>query len=209
MTKDTSPENSSTAKTPQEVMKILSKPFPASEIKEREGGRGKMLKYVSGSSVIKRLIEATDGNYTTELMWHEIIKIEAYRKGKVTEVPAMLALVRLTIPDLGSKEGFGIQVLEGGEDMYKGAFTDGLKKAATQFGCALDLYETEEAATEPIPAPTLGLLDEELKSLLKAKGIDTQGKLSKALMEEFNTVTITPTHVSQWKEKLRGEPVAF
>ena len=55
----------------------------------------------------------------------------------------------------------------------------------------------------------LGLLDEELKNLLKAKGIDTQGKLSKALMEEFNTVTITPTHVSQWKEKLRGEPVAF
>lgn len=164
-----------------------------------------MLKYVSGASVIKRLIEATDGNYTTELVWHNLIEIDTFRKGKAVKVPAMLALVRLTIPGLGSKEGFGIQILEGGEDMYKGAFTDGLKKAATQVGCALaDLYETEEAATtEPMPTQTLSLIDDELKQLLNQNGIKTQGALSKAMLDEFGTIALTPNEIEAWREKLR------
>lgn len=193
-------------RTPQEILQVLQRPFPANEIKEREGGRGKVLKYVSGASVIKRLIEATDGNYTTELVWKEFITVEVYRKSKPVNAPAMLACVRVTIPGLGSKEGLGIQVLEGGEDMYKGAFTDALKKALTQLGCALDLYATEEESIEPLPQQTLAMLDLELKTLLNKNGIKTQGELSKEMIKKFGTTALTPVHIEQWREELSGKP---
>jgi hypothetical protein len=201
-TKEVEGSNPLIPKSVQETLAILRKPFPANEIKEREGGGGKMLRYVSGASVIRRLIEATDGNYSTRLVSHEYITITTKRRGSTVSLPAMLALVEVEIPNLGSKQGFGIQVLEGGEDMYKGAYTDGIKKAATQFGVGLDdLYETEEI--EPTPPQTLSLIDEELKKLLNANGIKTQGALSKAMLAEFNTTELTPTQIETWRTKLR------
>jgi len=192
-------------RTTEDVMAVLQRPFSASEIKTREGGRGKQLKYVTGASVFKRLIEATGGNYTTELVRYEFLNIPTKRRGQDVEVPAMLALVRLTIPGLGSKEGFGIQILEGGEDMYKGAFTDGVKKAATQLGLALDLYETEEAATtELMPQEALDVIDAELRDLLRNTGVKTIGDLQVALTKEFGTVTITAAQAESLKKKLKA-----
>ena len=48
--------------------------------------------------------------------------------------------MRLTIPGLGTRTQIGTAVLENA-DSAKGAVTDGIKKAATLFGVALQLYE--------------------------------------------------------------------
>jgi hypothetical protein len=174
---------------------ILCRPFPSSEIKTRKGGGGKDLSYVTGASVIRRLIEATGNNYSTEVTKEEFLTIG----GK----PAMLVVVRLTIPNMGYKEGYGVQILQGGEDMYKGAFTDGLKKAATQFGVGLDLYFDEE---EPAPPPTPSIvttITSELKEALRANGVNTVGKLTTALTEKFGVgIVPTPEEQAAWAEEL-------
>src|SRR5688500_15084628 len=116
----------------------------------------------------------------------------------------MLDVVELEIPQLGSKQGYGVQILNerGGEDLYKGAFTDGLKKAATQFGVGLELYEIEEEINEPTPQESLAVLDEELKEALRRKGVTTMGALQKAMKEEFGTLNITAVQADEWKKRL-------
>jgi hypothetical protein len=187
-------------KTAEEITAALMVPFPADEIKERKGGSGAMLRYVTGASVIRRLIEATGNNYTTRLVEKEFLTIA----GK----PAMLVVVELEIPQLGSRQGFGVQILNerGGEDLYKGAFTDGLKKAATQFGVQLELYfEEEEAVAEP--TPVIATLDGDLKQLLKKRGIVTIGQLKAAVKERFNVEgELTQEQQTEWKKELSELP---
>lgn len=184
----TEPELTQTEK----MLQVLTRPFPPNEIKERSGGGGTKLKYVSGASVIKRLIEATGGNYSTRLVQQQFLTIG----GK----DAMLVVVELEIPNLGSKQGFGVQILNerGGEDLYKGAFTDGLKKAATQFGVGLELYEDEDTSL-----PSVDIIDTELKTLLRNNGIMTMGSLNAAMKQRFNTNVITAEQAAQWKTELQ------
>lgn len=176
----------------ERMLQTLMRPFPPNEIKERSGGGGTKLKYVSGASVIKRLIEATGGNYSTRLIQQQFLTIG----GK----DAMLVVVELEIPNLGSKQGFGVQILNerGGEDLYKGAFTDGLKKAATQFGVGLELYEDEDTSL-----PSVDVIDAELKTLLRNNGIMTMGSLNAAMKQRFNTNVITAEQAATWKTELQ------
>ena len=121
-----------------EVVDALEKPFPKSAIKQRTIGGGKKADYVDGATVIRRLNEATghQWSFTVDRYW--------------TENNVTLALVTLTIPGMGSRQHIGVQSVGGsGEDAAaKGAITDGLKKAATLFGVALDLYGPDYEASE-------------------------------------------------------------
>ena len=118
-------------------MSILGRPFPQAAIKQRKGRGQIQLDYLQGHTVIHRLNEATGGAWDFYIDPNtEIIDIggEAILKVRVT----------LSIPGLGSRDAIGIQSLahadKGGEDILKGAQTDGLKKAATMFGVGLQLY---------------------------------------------------------------------
>ncbi|MFC1877846.1 Rad52/Rad22 family DNA repair protein [Thermodesulfobacteriota bacterium] len=53
---------------------ILEKPFDSEQIKQREGSFGKTLDYVEGHTVIKRLNDAFDGDWSFSIIKHEIIK---------------------------------------------------------------------------------------------------------------------------------------
>jgi len=134
------------------LTEALSKPFPKEAIKKREGARGKMLDYVETHTVIHRLIEATDNQWSLS-----VNRLE--KQGNV-----LVAVVELTIPGLGTRSHIGVQAVaeKSGEDLIKGAISDGLKKAATLFGVGLELYgpdyegiaESKSAATTPArPAP--------------------------------------------------------
>lgn len=116
--------------TPTVNIEILTRPFPPEAIKTREGGGKKRLSYVEAHTVIRRLNEATRFNWNFQVLREE-------RDGDLLK-----ALVRLTIPGLGSREHIGVQKVSpnGGEDLHKGAISDGLKKAATLFGVGLELY---------------------------------------------------------------------
>lgn len=142
-------------------LKRLTAPFPKDALKTREGGRGKQLTYVAGHTVIHRLNDATGNNWNLEILSVTSEQITAY--GKPAE--QVRAHVRLTIPGLGSREHVGVQILSagGGEDLYKGAITDALKKAATLYGVGLELYgedfedesyQPAQARPTPRPAPT-------------------------------------------------------
>jgi hypothetical protein len=112
------------------ISDALGKPFPPEAIKKRQGGAGKMLDYLDGATVIRRLNEATGNNWSfhvTRLEWH----------GEL-----LMATGELTIPGMGTRTGIGVQKVSerGGEDLVKGAATDSLKKSASLFGVGLQLY---------------------------------------------------------------------
>lgn len=48
--------------------KNLSSPFPSDMIKQRKGSYGKQLSYVESSKVIQRLNEATEGDWSFEIV---------------------------------------------------------------------------------------------------------------------------------------------
>jgi len=120
-------------------LEILTRPFPPEAIKQREGGGRRKLSYVEAHTVIRRLNEATGFNWSFSVL------------KETQEGDLLKAHVCLTIPGLGSREHVGVQKISanGGEDLHKGAISDGLKKAATLFGVGLELYGNDyEAAVE-------------------------------------------------------------
>jgi hypothetical protein len=136
-----------------EITRRLMEPFPQEALKRRDkpGGRG-FVTYVDGTTVFRRLIHATGNNFNVEVTDQQIIP---YGSGKTDERLLLKATVRITIPDYGHREHTGVQLVNatsGGEDLWKGAITDAIKKAATLFGVGLELYGPDYEAGE-IAAP--------------------------------------------------------
>lgn len=117
-------------KAPKDITDILRRPFPKEAIKKRVIGGNRKADYVEGHTVILRLIEATENQFD--------VRVVNLNLGDTL----VTATVELTIPGLGSRQHIGVQKVSanGGEDLVKGAITDALKKAATLFGVALELY---------------------------------------------------------------------
>lgn len=130
-----------TGKEPKEITDILRRPFPKEAIKRRvvHKASGTKVDYVEGHTVILRLIEATENQFD--------VRIVNLNMGD----NLVTATVELTIPGLGSRQHIGVQkVNDKQEDLVKGAITDALKKAATLFGVALELYGDDyEAHSDP------------------------------------------------------------
>lgn len=113
----------------ENVLAGLSEPFPRNAIRQRQGGGGKMLDYIDTPTAIRRLNRVC-GN------WSWKINTVDFRNN------LCIVTGTLTIPGLGSRDGIGVQMVneKGGEDLVKGGSSDALKKAATLFGMALELY---------------------------------------------------------------------
>lgn len=118
----------------------LTRPFPKNAIKRREGARGRVFDYVETHTVIHRLNEATDN------CWDFRITHQDWRGD------LLIVTGELSIPGLGTRTGTGVQKISdgGGEDLVKGAASDCLKKAATLFGVALELYGPDYEAGEEV-----------------------------------------------------------
>lgn len=146
-------------KTTADITEGLVKPFPKTALKTRPGDGGKKaMTYVDGTTVFRRLIDATGNNFSVEVIDQEIRDFGSTSRGAARLL--LIARVRITIPGMGSREHVGVQVVNadsGGEDLWKGAVTDAIKKAATLFGVGLELYgpdyEAGEIAAPPQPAP--------------------------------------------------------
>lgn len=125
---------------------FLMEPFPESRIRQREGAGRKVFDYVNAGDVIDKVIKATENVYGWEVLssayYAERTVTRTARDGKEYQktFPAFWSVHgRLTLQDLGSRDGIGTQVEEN-EDSLKGAETDALKRAAVKFGVALNLY---------------------------------------------------------------------
>lgn len=120
----------------------LTAPFPENALQQRQGGGGKLLTYVETHTVIHRLNDATGNCWDFKLTSLELTGDLWVAQGE------------LTIPGLGTRSGIGVQKVteKGGEDLVKGAASDCLKKCATLFGVALELYGPDYEAGEIRPA---------------------------------------------------------
>nr|DAV25071.1 MAG TPA: Rad52/22 family double-strand break repair protein [Caudoviricetes sp.] len=159
--------------TPKELKTALATPLPEYIHKQKPAGNTK-LTYVSGQAVIDKL-NATFGyaGWSWDIVERfiqqsepKVIKIK-YENGRKVNLetpiiepqpPVAHVVGKLTV-HLQDKEGRfyqvsktapGAQCLVGGqseqENIFKGANTDALKKAATMFGIGLELYRDENEA---------------------------------------------------------------
>ena len=122
----------------QRLTEALLEPFLQSAIKRNKHSG---LLYVEYQQIIRRLIKATRNHFSTEVI---SLTERPWTGTKKTNMDQVLveAVVRLTIPALGSSRsasGYQVGTVGAGEDLRKGAVSDAIKKAAQQYGVAIDL----------------------------------------------------------------------
>lgn len=120
---------------PKELTTALRAEFRPDELKVRDG-----LTYIPYPFVLRRLIEATDNQFDIDVL---DVAHHPWRPTKNGGEQRLIeARVVLTIPPLGSRSATGYQiggVNEAQLDLWKGAVSDGVKKAAQMFGVGLYL----------------------------------------------------------------------
>ena len=148
-------------KFPEKAKQVVIRPIPDQLIKQRPGGGGKSLSYLSGSTVIDLLNEAFGYLWSWEQTEQWVQKSEPkfnpkYDKEPVPQGPVAHVKGRLTVhlpQEDGSminitKTGYGSKAVMGTqmdqESIFKAAGTDALKKAASLFGIGLELYRDED-----------------------------------------------------------------
>lgn len=127
-------------------LETLTRPFPKEAIRQRKGANGMVLSYVEAHSIIRRLIESTGNDFGF----------------RVLDINMQDGLVMATVElEIGGskRQHVGTQRMNGGndDDCVKAAISDAIKKCATLFGVALELYGMDYEsgpATAPRPAQT-------------------------------------------------------
>jgi len=115
-------------------IKDLSQPFD--NIKQRKGNFGQTLDYIEASSIIQRLNDVLEGNWSFEIVEFKIGEEEVFVKGQ------------LTVGNIVKQQFGGSQITRKKDskeiicisDDLKAASSDCLKKCATLFGVGLSLY---------------------------------------------------------------------
>ena len=124
----------------KDTLRALAGQF--TNVKSRPGRNGQQLSYLEGHSIIQRLNEALEGEWSFRVLEHHVLE------------DTVVVLGELTATGL-TKHAFGGSEItrsrDGGTpidlaDDLKAAATDALKKAATLFGIGLYLYGEEEKA---------------------------------------------------------------
>jgi hypothetical protein len=113
---------------------VLCRPFPPEAIKSRPGQHGKTLSYVPVDQVIGRLNEGTDA-WSFEIVSHKVEADEVIVLGKLTadgQTKMHFGGSSITL----DKEGRAVSIA----DDLKAAASDALKKCASLFGVALEMY---------------------------------------------------------------------
>ena len=109
---------------------VLTRPFDASEIKQRDGRKGKRFDYVETHSVIARLNEAFEGTWSFRVLDRIVTDEEIAVLGELSAGGE-------------TKQQWGGHVRKQTDtlgDALKAAASDSLKKCATLFGVGLHLY---------------------------------------------------------------------
>ena len=116
----------------------------------KQKGKGKnALDYVSGDTVTRMLNKAFNYKWSFYIKESRIVPSidkPGWKKEDPVEPqpPVAQVLGSLVVPGWGVREQWGSQPLRGGADVQehalKGAATDSMKKCASMFGIALDLY---------------------------------------------------------------------
>lgn len=168
--------------------RILSAKLNPALIKKRSQFRGPDLSYISANTCIDLLNNAFGHNWSMRIVerWMEpgVPAPFVTKDGKepVPQPPVAWCIVELSVnfkDEDGkvytvTKQGFGSQAINGNQSVqavngYKGAQSDALKKAATLFGIALELYrdDTESTCFEELNSELFTIWTDELKEEYK------------------------------------------
>lgn len=135
------------AKLPSEAIDVLGAPTPKEFVKTRTIRGGRKATYVEGGYVVAKLNQAFG-----PINWDfEVLDEKKEIDGGAKSVKCVVVKGRLTIKD--HVRGFSVGKTQYGQseikdniplgDIYKAAATDSLKKCASLFGVALDIYWPE------------------------------------------------------------------
>lgn len=132
----------------QATITELKRDFPPSAIKKRKGANNMELDYVTGETVLRRVMKATNDNFDVTFAFEpKFEKMEEtfkdYKTNEMKKRAVLVAVVgvNMTIPGCGTRAGLGVaKVTAASEDLFKGALTDAIKNAAKNHGVALHLY---------------------------------------------------------------------
>ena len=158
---------------------VVGVPTPEEFIKTRKGKKGKTFTYVEGGYVVARLNQAF-----SPLGWDFTILEKGFEK----ELNEVWVRGRLTIKDHKhgyevSKEQFGTKKYYKNDvelgDTFKAAATDCLKKCASLFGIASDVYWGSYEEGEPVSG-------REIKVIQKEKRENMLDKSLRAIARESN-----------------------
>ena len=125
------------------VTEALAQPLEPKLVSQRKGRGGRVFDYIEGHTAIDQANRIFGfGGWGFELVGDvSLRKIEQAdsRTGEVTRTAAYSAVVRVTVPGAPSRTDVGFQPVtddsaEGHETAFKGAVTDGLKRALRSFG---------------------------------------------------------------------------
>jgi DNA-binding MarR family transcriptional regulator len=172
---------------------VLEKKFSKKEVKSRPGPGGRTILYVETASVIRRLNEAFDGDWSFEIKDKYIDLQNGY----------VWILGRLVCGGI-VKEQFGSKAIsynpdgsfaDLGDDL-KAAASDALKKCATLLGVGLYLYEGEESEETFAFRPATERQKSFIRDLLKSQGKTVDEELLSRLSSQ---------EASQLIDTLRGE----
>ena len=173
----------------------LTTPFPPQALKQRVVGGGKALTYVEGHVVIHRLNDATGNDWSFKVI--DLSHVPAGTTSKGLPQTLYTATVELCIPGLGCRQQVGVQMFSenAGEDLVKGAVTDGLKKAATLFGVGLELYGPDYEAGEGVHSQEVVYIDN--RGQAQRGGGSTAPQPAQPYRPPVNNVTFTGNTTSQ------------
>lgn len=125
--------------TKQTEKAILEK-TPAKYIKKRQGRGGKQLDYVETGYVINKLNEVFSYMWSFEVVDEKIGETQVYVKGKLTaHLSPTLSITKVQYGGKDIAKGSNGRPIDIGDDM-KAASSDALKKCASLFGIAQDVF---------------------------------------------------------------------
>ena len=123
---------------------LLESKFSPEQIKQRSGKQGKTLDYIEGHSIIQRLNDVFDGNWSFEIVSHEILEEEVIVKGRLSADEVIKNQFGSSAITRAKETGAIVNLA----DDLKSAATDSLKKCATMLGVGLYLYSGQPDSTE-------------------------------------------------------------
>ena len=125
------------------VTEALAQPLEPQLVSQRKGRGGRKFDYIEGHTVIDQANRIFGyGAWGYELVGDVTLRqLEQtdFRTGEVTRTAAYSAVVRVSVPGAPARTDVGFQPVadetpEGHETAFKGAVTDGLKRALRSFG---------------------------------------------------------------------------
>ena len=137
-------------------IKSLSRKFPKSRIRHKNGALGKSLAYIEWPEVVKRLNQVLEGQWSFEVIDWQIQQTVRVVHGRLSAEGII-------------KTQFGSCSLQGGlpfDDALKAASSDALKRCAVLFGVGLHLYGQDQAAAGGDHAPDPLLTDRQKRLIL-------------------------------------------